>query len=422
MNVVLLVPSWAERDEVARVVAETGHVALPVETSTEALMRGTHADVDIVLLDRAGGAEALRFLRLPVQQRGPIPVIAIADRRRPELAADALHLGAVDMIDRPVQAADLQAAFANAREFAGLAVRTRSTAAPPDRDDPVLGCSPAIRDVLKIAGRVAQSRCSVLLLGERGTGRETIARAIHAAGAHSDGLFLKVVCSDVDPSLFAKALDPGAPADGTVYLEDLDDLPPELQVRLETRLLTPGERPRRIIAAAQPRILDRVEKGLFRRSVLEAVSVVRIDVPTLRRRSEDVPLLSTHFLKDACRRHDVAPKTLSGAALSLLSALPWRGNVAELRALMERLSILVPRGVVLLEDVLGNVRLDAAEILGTPRGSLKSARSRFERDYVTAVLQRHGGRMGAAARELGIERTNLYRKIKQLKIQWTLPA
>jgi transcriptional regulator of acetoin/glycerol metabolism len=103
--------------------------------------------------------------------------------------------------------------------------------------------------------------------------------------------------------------------------------------------------------------------------------------------------------------------------LSLLSALPRPGKTQEQRALTERLSILVPRGVVLLEDVLANVRFAGAEAIGAARGSLKTAREHFERDYVTAVLQYHKGRMGAAAKELGIERTNLYRKIKQLKIR-----
>jgi DNA-binding NtrC family response regulator len=158
-----------------------------------------------------------------------------------------------------------------------------------------------------------------------------------------------------------------------------------------------------------------------RGGLIESIAVVRIDLPPLRQRGQDVPLLATHFLKEACRRNDVPPKTFSRSALTLLSSLPWPGNAAELRALTERLAILVSRGVVMLEDVLANVRFDGVEAVGRDRGSLKNARERFERDYVTAVLQHHKGRMGAAARELGIERTNLYRKIKQLKIQWTIP-
>ena len=105
--------------------------------------------------------------------------------------------------------------------------------------------------------------------------------------------------------------------------------------------------------------------------------------------------------------------------MTLLGALPWPGNTAELRLLTERLAVLVTRGVVLLEDVLANVRLEGAEALGGRSGTLREARERFERDYVATVLQHHRGRMGDAARELGIERTNLYRKIKQLNIRWT---
>jgi two-component system, NtrC family, nitrogen regulation response regulator NtrX len=291
----------------------------------------------------------------------------------------------------------------------------------PEPADGVFGASPAMRDVLNIVKRVAQSRCSVLIVGERGTGRETVARAIRDQSQHKDGVFLKFVCSDVDRDAFAAALDPVTFTNATLYLEDLAELPMDLQSRLEARLLEGGEYLPRVLGAPQPRIHERVERGLFRRTLLEAISVVRIDLPPLRQRAQDIPLLATHFLKEACRRHAVPAKSFSRGALWLLSALPWPGNAAELRALTERLSILIPRGVVLLEDVLANVRFDGAEAIGSARGSLKVARERFERDYVTSVLQHHRGRMGAAAKELGIERTNLYRKIKQLKIQWSVP-
>ena len=122
------------------------------------------------------------------------------------------------------------------------------------------------------------------------------------------------------------------------------------------------------------------------------------------------------------RSHLQVTAAFSRSALSLLGALPWPGNTAELRLLTERLAVLVTRGVVLLEDVLANVRLEGAEALGGRSGTLREARERFERDYVATVLQQHRGRMGDAAKELGIERTNLYRKIKQLNIRWTTGA
>jgi two-component system nitrogen regulation response regulator NtrX len=178
----------------------------------------------------------------------------------------------------------------------------------------------------------------------------------------------------------------------------------------------------RFIAGAASRVDDWVARGDLRADLVETLGIVRIELPPLRQRTEDIPLLATHFLKESCRRNQIPPKTFSRSALTLLAALPWPGNTAELRALAERLAVLITRGVVLLEDVLANVRLDGAEALGGPSGTLREARERFERDYVAAVLQHHRGRMGDAARELGIERTNLYRKIKQLNIRWTAGA
>jgi len=400
---------------------DAGHMASLVETSTHALTRAAERSGDIVVLDLAVGIEARRFLRKRAQQRLAIPVLAIADRRQPGAATEALRLGVVDIVGRPVHCDDLLAALANALEFTRLPDAAQLEIDPPQPVDGIFAASPAMRDVFNIARRAAQSRCGVLIVGERGTGRETIARAIHDQGPQRDGSFMKLVCRDVEAAALLSAMNP-AVRNPTLYLEDLAELPQELQALLEARMLEGRESVPRLIGSCQTHILERGERGLFRRGLLEAINVVRIDVPPLRQRTQEIPLLATHFLKEACRRHQIPAKAFSRGALSLLSALPWPGNIAELRALTERVAILASGGVVLLEDVLANVRFDGAEVIGAARGPLKVARERFERDYVTAVLQQHSGRMGAAARELGIERTNLYRKIKQLKIQWMLPA
>jgi DNA-binding NtrC family response regulator len=300
--------------------------------------------------------------------------------------------------------------------------------------DSVFGSSPAIREVLAIVRRIAPSRCAVLLTGERGTGREMMARGIHAQGPHREAPFLKIACSG-GPNGDLESLFNGEVASGaTVYLENVHELSHDHQRRLgehirpeETTHAADGNGAGRradirFIGAAPPRILDLAERQQIRRELVDALSVVRIDLPPLRQRVEDVPLLATHFLKDACRRNDVPLKAFSRSALMLLAALPWPGNAAELRSLAERLAVLVARGTVLLEDVLAHVRFDSAEAMGRSRGTLREARERFERDYIVAVLQHHRGRMGAAARELGIERTNLYRKIKQLNITWMTGA
>jgi two-component system nitrogen regulation response regulator NtrX len=129
-----------------------------------------------------------------------------------------------------------------------------------------------------------------------------------------------------------------------------------------------------------------------------------------------VPFLANHFLKEVCRANSTPIKTLTRSALTLLSALPWRGKAPELRALLERLVLLTPHGSIRLEDVLAQVRLDGSEISSVGGTTLREARLRFERDYIAAVVRQHHGRMGEAAASLGIQRTNLYRKLRQLSV------
>lgn len=435
MKILLLAPS-ADRDEIVATLTHPGHTVVVAETAVQVETRLAHGGFELVVLDLAS-LDALRFLKKYTAQRGATPVVCIADRRRPEASSEALRLGVADIVGRPVRQDDVLAAMANAKEMVRVARTPAEAVEAAEQVAGVFGASPAMRDVLGMVRRVCQSRCGVMIVGERGTGREMIARAVHVNGPRRDRPFVKVVCADASSPELEQVLNQGAPDGATVYLEDLEELTTELQVRVESRVRSSalqdksveptgpaGEPPAaapgapRFVAGVQPSINEMVARGAVRESLVDALGVVRIDLPPLRQRAEDVPLLAVHFLKDACRRADLPAKTFSRSALTLLAALPWPGNAGELRSLTERLAVLVPRGVVLLEDVLANVKLGGSATIGRARGSLKDARDQFERGYVTAVLQHHHGRMGAAARELGIERTNLYRKIKQLRIRW----
>ena len=149
------------------------------------------------------------------------------------------------------------------------------------------------------------------------------------------------------------------------------------------------------------------------------LSTSRIDLPHLRERPDDVPSLATRILEDWCVAHGVAPRAFTQPALALLSALTWPGNVAELKAMIERAAQETSRDVIQIEDVLPAINLDRAPVRFTPAGQLREARLRFERDYISAVLQHHGWRMADAAETLGIQRPNLYRKARQLGIPLT---
>ena len=420
--VLLIAADTGEREGLAEMLERRGHTVTRLEQAAQVrAILDEQPDTDFVIVLDLARPEALRFLRARVV-RANIPVICVADRRKPDASSEALRLGIADLVARPVREEDLTAAIANAREFANTAAESRPESAPALElpAGSVFGASPAIRDVLALVRRIAPSRCNVLVLGERGTGRESVARAVHGQSSRRDRPFVKVECATAEPTLpsAATSVAPGS----TVYLDDMNELPAAAQRQLLeiVRQHDGADADLRFVAAVAPRVDDCVARGDLRPDLIETLGVVRIELPPLRQRTEDIALLATHFLKEACRRNGIPAKAFSRSALTLLAALPWPGNAAELRVLTERLAVLVTRGVVLLEDVLANVRLEGAEALGGRPGTLREARERFERDYVAGVLQQHRGRMGDAAKELGIERTNLYRKIRQLNIRWTM--
>jgi two-component system nitrogen regulation response regulator NtrX len=307
-----------------------------------------------------------------------------------------------------------------------------------------------MRKVVELLPRVAPSRCPILLYGERGTGREMLARAIHGH-SRRDTAFVAVDCSSATPQELEHELF-GAVSQrrvdgqderrsmervtadckllqcsgGTLFLMNVAEMPGRVQAKLH-RVLRDREavlssEKRRIeldirpMAAVEPGFESAVEEGRLRRDLYERLSLIRIELPPLRQRREDVPFLANHFLKETCRTNGAPIKTLTRSALTLLAALPWRGNAPELRALLERLVLLTPHGSIRLEDVLAQVRLDGTDIAAAGGTTLREARLRFERDYIAAVVRQHHGRMGEAAAALGIQRTNLYRKLRQLSV------
>lgn len=423
-DILLLGPESADRALIRQVLAEHAYRVEVGNTSAAALAKLSKVQPTVVLVDLAAGAEALRFLRAVSRQSPGVLIVAVSERRHPEAAAEALRLGAVDILAGPVREVELLAAMSNVRELARIGTVQPPIEAAPSDDVP-LAASAQMRAVLEMARRLGTSRCGVFISGERGTGRELVARAIHTHGPAKGASFTKIICAGTTNDELAAALESSA-GGGTIYLEDICELTPEVQIGLERWLArrdaafsypahdrVPAPR---IIAAAQPRINDWLDRGLLRRNLFDQLAVVRIDLPPLRERPQDVPLLATQFLKVACRQSGVAPKTFSRSALTLLGALPWRGNSTELKQLAERLAVLVPRGVLLQEDVLAHLRFDGVETQGQLAGSLREARARFERDFISTTLQRHHWRIEAAAAALGIERTNLYRKMKQLNI------
>jgi DNA-binding NtrC family response regulator len=219
---------------------------------------------------------------------------------------------------------------------------------------------------------------------------------------------------------------------GTLFLDAIVEAPARVQAKL-VRLLRDGEAllvdkrlsvdlDFRLMATAEPGVQAALADGRLRRDLYERLAVVQIEVPPLRRRREDIALLAVHLLGQLRQALGASPQRFSRAALALLSALPWPGNATELCALVETLVRSVDQPVVQLDDVLEHVRLDGVSPRLDVSGTLRDAKARFERDWISAVLMKHQGRVEDAARALGIQRTNLYRKVRQLKVARTLLA
>ena len=453
----LLVAGRSDHAELEALLRGVGYYPLFVDGADQ--VASMREPVSLCLIDlRETGNEALRSARAFRAQYPQSVVIGVADPAKPSAAADAIRAGVFDVLPRPPSARDLEALLANAREQASLA---QSQQIPGVSADPmaygVVGTSPAMRLVMDLVQRAAPGRCGMLICGERGSGREMIARAIHMHGTNRNAPFVKVDCSsaspeDVEMQLFgvlnkrsgsaaaerrslerigrnSRLADSAA---GILFLENIAELPARVQGRLVRILrdreafVDDGREPIaldiRPIAAVDSAVNSAVDEGRLRTDLYERLSLIRVDVPALRQRREDIPLLATHFLKDLCKAGGKPVKTLTRPALTLLAALPWRGNALELRTLLERLILLAPGGLIRLEDVLAHTQLEGSVSPTGLDATLRQARAKFERDYIAAVLQHHRGRIADAARVLGIQRTNLYRKMRRLNLMRPKPG
>ncbi|HTK29882.1 MAG TPA: sigma 54-interacting transcriptional regulator [Vicinamibacterales bacterium] len=444
----LLFASLAEEPELGALVRGLGFQPLRVDSAD--ILAGFTDPIGLCLVDLRQNGEAIRIARTIRSQQPGAVVIGIADPERPTAAADAIRAGVFDVLPRPPMPRDLEALLSNAREQATLAALPQASRPAEAPGVGVVGTSPAMRVVMDLVQRAASARCGMLLCGERGTGREMIARAIHAHNPNHYAPFVKVDCAgppeDLELQLFGlinRRSGLGSPerrslerigrhsrlidaVGGILFLENVVELPARIQARLVRVLrdrevfLEDGREPIlldvRPIASVDSSVDAAVEEGRLREDLHERLSLIRIDVPALRQRREDIPVLATHFLKELCRDNGKPMKTFTRPALTLLSALPWRGNAPELRGLLERLILLVPGGLIRLEDVLAHTQFEGTLSPTGLDATLRQARAKFERDYIAAVLQHQHGRIADAAKVLGIQRTNLYRKMRRLNL------
>jgi PAS domain S-box-containing protein len=308
----------------------------------------------------------------------------------------------------------------------------------------IVSRSPLMQRLFEVIPSIAVSPSTVLISGETGTGKELMARTIHALSRRNKGPFVALNCGALPDTLLESELFgykagafTGATRDkpgrfdlakgGTLFLDEIGEVSPALQVRLLRVLQERSFEPlggtvsvqadARIIVASNRDLAELTRNGIFREDLYYRVNVVRVELPPLRRRKEDIPLLVDQFIAKYNRLHHATVRGISPETLSLLMAHDWPGNVRELENIIERAFVLCPDGVIEIAHLPDEITLHGSR--SSASVSLQDARSQLEIQSIIAALGRNGGNRLATAQELGMHKTTLFRKIKQLGI--TLP-
>ncbi len=397
---------------------------------------------DVVLLDvRLPDGSGLDLLPEILAGHPETIVIMMSGHATIEAAVRATRLGAFDFLEKPLSLERLLILLRNATT--SLALRSELSRLRRDTAYPIVGASPAVRQLLHEIEVAGERQARVLIEGENGTGKELVARALHAASPRRDRPFVPVNCAAIPDELIESELfghERGAftgatqarrgrfeeAHGGTLFLDEVGDLSPRAQTKL-LRVLQEQELTRvggnraikvdvRVLAATNRGLAALVKEGRFREDLYYRLAVVPIAVPPLRDRAEDVPLLVEHFSSQIAKERGTRPRAFSPAALDLLGRYAFPGNIRELRNLVERLLIMSQGSRVGAEEVAAVLPRDEQEAAS---GSAEPARlaeavREFERARIEEALRAEGGSMTKAAARLGLERSHLYKKMKTL--------
>jgi len=423
------------------VLEDEGYRVTAVGNGADALRLVTDEAPDLTFLDvwmeRMDGLETLAEVR---RLRPDAIVVMISGHGTIETAVKATRLGAYDFIEKPLSLEKTLLIVARALEHARLERENAALRESLEARAEIIGDSEPVRRLREHIATAAPTNGRVLIHGENGSGKELVARAIHAQSARREHPFVEVNCAAIPEELIESELfghEKGAftgalarrrgkfeLADGgTLFLDEIGDMSLKTQAKVlraleEQAFERVGGKDTiqvdvRVIAASNRDLEALIRAGRFREDLYYRLNVIPIEVPALRTRKDDITKLVDHFVAVFCAENGKRPKTVSGEALGYFLAYDWPGNVRELRNMVERLVIMAPGDVVGADDLPAPLRpKDAA---ATPEGherSLRDARDHFERAFIIAELRANDWNMTRTAERLGIERSHLYRKIK----------
>ena len=404
---------------------------------------------------RMPGESGLELLKMVKGRHPSLPVIIMTAYSDLDSAVAAFQGGAFEYLPKPF---DVDQALELIRRAIDEGMHRIGASREVGLGSEILGQAPAMQDVFRSIGRLSQSNATVMITGESGTGKELVARAVHRHSSRSDKPFIAINTAAIPRDLLESELFghergafTGAAAQrsgrfeqaegGTLFLDEIGDMPAELQTRL-LRVLSDGNYYRvgghspikanvRIIAATHQDLEARVKEHLFREDLFHRLNVIRVRLPALRERREDIPLLARHFLQKSAQELGVEAKFLSEAALAHLSSLDYPGNVRQLENICHWLTVMAPGQLVDIADLPTEIRdtkhvvaaigwesalaQEADRLLNCASGHVYEKMTRiFEKTLITRALAHTGGRRVEAAQILGIGRNTITRKIQEL--------
>jgi DNA-binding NtrC family response regulator len=431
----------------ARAFRLAGHEATVCDSASRAVELVRNDRFDLILSDVVmpgkSGMELLEDLKKAGVQT---PIVLISGQANIEMAVKATRLGALDFLEKPLSTDKLMLTVENALKLSRLEDENRELRHRLGKHE-LVGSGPATSKLMAQIDRVAASETRVCILGETGTGKELVARAIHEKSPRRENAFITLNCAAVPAELIESELfghEKGSftgaagrhvgkfeqAEGGTLFLDEIGDMPLSMQAKL-LRVLEEGEVERvggekaisvnvRVIVATHRNLEELSKKNEFRADLFHRIYVFPLFLPPLRERTEDFPDLVAHFARQVASQNGWKEKVFSPEAIAALRKYSWPGNVRELRNIVERLVLLSAENTITAEEVRmvlpGGEAASASGSTDTGQGTLLERTEAFEREVLLGEIRRHNFHMTNVARALGLERSHLYKKCQQLGI------
>jgi two-component system nitrogen regulation response regulator NtrX len=453
---VLVVDDEADiRELVAGILQDEGYSVRTANDSESALAAIKSRKPALLILDiwmQGGGMDGLELLDMVKSLDGDLPVIMISGHGNIETAVSAIKRGAYEFLEKPFKSDRLLLVVERALEAAGLRRENRRLRAQAIAPEGFIGHSAAAQQLRGLIAKLASANSRVLISGPAGSGKETMARLIHAASPRARGEFVAISAAGMTPErmdveLFGEEGEGGRPAKigvfehahgGTLYLDEVADMPRETQSRIlrvlvEQRFRRVGgdsdvQVDVRVVSSTSRDLREEIASGRFREDLFHRLNVVPVNVPGLAERREDIPELVDYFIQRICEATGMPRRRLADDALATLQVKAWPGNLRQLRNNVERMLILVsgdPAEPITADMLPGDAApsdqgasMGAERIIALP---LREAREVFEREYLNAQMLRFSGNISRTAAFIGMERSALHRKLKSLGLSGARP-